>query len=59
MAPGNNLRDVPHHSAQEEEYRQLQTRPACVTPVSEIQLCITLEWKQGQLNVCVDQQEIS
>lgn len=59
MAPGNNFKDVPHHSAQEQEYRQLQTRSACVTLVSKIQLGITLEWKQRPLNVCAEQQEIS
>jgi len=58
MAPGNNFKDVPYHSAQE-EYRQLQTWSACVTPVSKIQLRIMLEWKQGPLNVCAEQQEIS
>lgn len=59
VASGNNFKDVPHHSAQAEEYRQAQTSSACGTPISKIQLRFTLEWKQGPLNVCAEQQEIS
>lgn len=59
MVPGNNFKDAPHHSAQEEDYRQWQTRSACVTLVSKIQLRIPLEWNQDPLNVCAEQQDFS
>lgn len=59
MAPGNNFKDVPHHSAQEEEYRKWQTRSACVILGSKIQLHTPVEWKQDPLNICAERQEFS